>query len=117
MKYIDGYILPVPKKNLPAYKKMAQLGAKLWKKQGALGYYEAVGDDLDSMLAGIRFPATVKAKRDEVIVSSFIVFKSRAHRDRVNEKVWKDPAMNEDKPIPFDVKRMVYGGFKTLVEK
>jgi uncharacterized protein YbaA (DUF1428 family) len=98
---------------------MAQKAGKVWRKYGALEYFEGVGDDLDSKWAGIKFPRTVRAKPGEIVVFSFIVFKSRAHRDRVTAKVMKD-LMNDsaykDKPMPFDTKRMVYGGFKTLVE-
>ncbi len=119
MRYVDGYVLPVPKKNLPAYRRMAQQGGKLWRKHGALEYLECVGDDLSPKWAGIKFPRTVRLKRGEAVVFSFIVFKSRAHRDRVNAKVMKelmsDPA-SKDMQMPFDVKRMVYGGFKTLVD-
>ncbi len=118
MKYVDGYVLAVPKKNLRVYHQMAQKGGKVWRKHGALEYFECVGDDLTSKWAGIKFPRTVRVKRGETVVFSFIVFKSRAHRDRVNAKVMNDPFMNEykDKPMPFDMKRMVYGGFKVLVE-
>jgi uncharacterized protein YbaA (DUF1428 family) len=120
MRYVDGYVLPVPKKNLRAYRRMAQVGAKVWRTHGALEYFECVGDDLSPKWAGIRFPRTVRAKPGETVVFSFIVFKSRAHRDRVNARVMKDPLMNDpaykDKPMPFDTKRMVYGGFKVLVE-
>jgi uncharacterized protein YbaA (DUF1428 family) len=99
---------------------MARLGAKVWKKHGALEYFECVGDDLHPKWASIPFPRTVRLKPGETVVFSFIVFKSRAHRDRVNAKVMKDPMMSDpawkDKPMPFDVKRMAYGGFKVLVE-
>jgi uncharacterized protein YbaA (DUF1428 family) len=118
--YVDGYILAVPKKNLAAYRQMAKIGAKVWKKYGALDYFEGTGDDLESKWASIKFPQIVKAKPGEVVVFSFIVFKSRAHRDRVNALVMKDPLMNDpklkEKPMPFDMKRMAYGGFKVLVE-
>lgn len=120
MRYVDGFVLPVPKKNLRAYRRMAQVGAKVWRKHGALEYFECVGDDLGPKWAGITFPRTVRAKPGETVVFSFIVFKSRAHRDRVNARVMKDPLMNDpaykDQPMPFDPKRMVYGGFKVLVE-
>ncbi|HLD04447.1 MAG TPA: DUF1428 domain-containing protein [Candidatus Nanoarchaeia archaeon] len=118
MKYVDGYVLPVPKKNIPAYRRMAQKAGKVWRKYGALKYFECVGDDLNPKWAGIKFPRTVRAKPKETVVFSFIVFKSRAHRNIVNAKVMKDPFMDEykDKPMPFDCKRMVYGGFKVLVE-
>ena len=119
--YVDGYIMAVPKKKLPAYRKLAQMGAVVWTKHGALEYFEGVGDDLGSKWSGIKFPQTVKAKSGETVVFAFVVFKSRAHRDRVNAKVMKDPLMNDpklkEKPMPFDMKRMVYGGFKVLVEK
>ena len=117
-KYVDGYILVVPKDSLPAYKKMAQKGMKAWKKYGALDYFECVGDDMSPEWASIPFPAAVKAKPNEVVIFSFIVFKSRAHRDSVNAKVMKDPIMNDpkykEKPMPFDLKRMAYGGFKAI---
>jgi len=120
MKYVDGYVLAVPEKNLPAYRKMAEKAAKIWKKHGALQYIESVGDDLSPEWAGIRFPQTVSAGPGETVVFSFILFKSKVHRDEVNAKVMKDPSLNDpgekDKPMPFDMKRMVYGGFKVLVE-
>ena len=120
MRYVDGYVLPVPKRNLRAYRRIAQQAGKVWRKYGALEYVECVGDDLNSQWAAIKFPRTVRAKPGETVVFSFVVFKSRAHRDRVNARVMKDPLMNDpasrDKPMPFDMKRMVYGGFKVLVE-
>jgi len=123
-KYIDGFVLPVPKKNLASYQKMAEMGKKIWLKHGALDYVEAVGDDLDSKSMGMKFfpfPKMAKAKEDETVVFSFIVYRSRAHRDQVNAKVMNDPAMNDpkmnDMPMPFDVKRMAYGGFEAIVEK
>jgi uncharacterized protein YbaA (DUF1428 family) len=119
-KYVDGYVLAVPKKNLNGYRQMAQKAGKVWRKHGALQYFECVGDDLNTKWAGIKFPRAVKAKPGETVVFSFVVFKSRAHRDRVNAKVMKEMSMSdsacEDKPMPFDMKRMVYGGFKVLVE-
>ena len=115
MSYVDGYVLPVPRKNLQAYRRLAQQGAKLWRKYGALDYKECVGDDLNLKWAGIKFPQAVKAKPGETVVFSYVVFKSRAHRDRVNARVMNDPSI-KDKPMPFDMKRMVCGGFKTLVE-
>ena len=120
MRYVDGYVLAVRKKNLRAYRQMAQKAAKVWRKYGALEYFECVGDDLNPKWAGITFPQTVKAKPGETVIFSFIVFKSRAHRDRVNARVMKDPLMNDpaykDKPMPFDMQRMVYGWFKAIVE-
>ncbi|MGH2569497.1 MAG: DUF1428 domain-containing protein [Bacteroidota bacterium] len=117
-RYVDGFVLPVPKKNLKAYRRMAQAAAKVWKRYGALEYFECVGDDLNPKWATIKFPQTIKAKRGEAVFFSFIVYKSRSHRDRVNAKVMNDPMMNDPqyKEMPFDVKRMAYGGFKVLVE-
>jgi uncharacterized protein YbaA (DUF1428 family) len=121
MHYVDGYVLAVPKKNLKAYKKMASAAGKAWMKHGALSYTEALGEDLVSVKqwGGYPFPDAVKAKKDEVVIFSYVVYKSRKHRDQVNAKVHKDPFMNahcEDKPMPFDLKRMAYGGFETIVD-
>jgi uncharacterized protein YbaA (DUF1428 family) len=116
MKYVDGYVLPVPKKNLKDYIRMARMGEKMLRKHGALDYKECVGDDLKTKW-GTPFPRMMKLKPGETVVFSYIVFKSRAHRDRVNAKVMKEmEKMCESKDMPFDVKRMVYGGFKVLVE-
>jgi uncharacterized protein YbaA (DUF1428 family) len=118
MRYVDGFVLPVPKKNLPAYRRLAQKAGKVWREHGALQYVEAAGDDLDVKF-GVSFTRMMKPKPGETVVISFIVFKSRADRDRVNAKVMKDrriAKMMEKGPMPFDVKRMVYGGFKILVE-
>ena len=118
MKYVDGYVLPVPKKNLAAYRRMAQKAGKVWREHGALEFRECVGDDLKVKMAA-SFPHTIKLKKGEVVVFSWIVFKSRAHRDSVNAKVMKDPRlakMMDMKSMPFDSKRMVYGGFKTIVD-
>ncbi|HAS00204.1 MAG: hypothetical protein US57_C0007G0020 [Candidatus Moranbacteria bacterium GW2011_GWC2_37_73] len=121
-KYVDGYVLPVSIKKLSEYKKMALPMAKLMKKYGALDYMECVGDDLNPNMMGmkiLKFPQMVKIKKGETVVFSFAVFKSKAHRDKVNALVMKDPAMNDPKyanmPMPFDMKRMAYGGFKTIV--
>jgi uncharacterized protein YbaA (DUF1428 family) len=118
-RYVDGYVLPVPKKNMRIYRRMAQKAAKVWRKHGALDYKECVGDDLKNRW-GVAFPRTVKLKKGEAVVFAYVVFKSRGHRNRVNAKVMKDPVMNDptfkDMPMPFDVKRMVYGGFKILVD-
>lgn len=120
MRYVDGYVLPIPKKNLPAYTKMAQLGGKIWMKHGALEYVECVGDDLKATKWAPSFTKVIKLKKGETLVFSYIVFKSRAHRDSVNAKVMKDPSMSpdsmKDKPMPFDMKRMAYGGFKAIVD-
>lgn len=118
MRYVDGYVLPVPKKNLRAYRRMAQKAGKIWREHGALEFRECGGNDL-KVKFGVPFSRVVKAKPGETVVFSWIVFKSRAHRDRVNAKVWKDPritGMCDQKSMPFDVKRMAWGGFKVLVE-
>jgi len=118
MKYVDGYVLPVPKKNLQAYRRIAQKAGKIWREHGALDYKECAGDDLN-VKWGVPFSRTIKTKPGETVVFSYIVFKSRAHRDRVNAKVMKDPrlaATMDNSAMPFDCKRMVYGGFKTIVE-
>jgi uncharacterized protein YbaA (DUF1428 family) len=117
MRYVDGYVLPVPKKNLQAYDRMAQKAGRVWRDHGALEYRECVGDDLKVKM-GVPFPRSVRLKPGETVVFSWIVFKSRAHRDRVNAKVMKDPRLAKmmKEPMPFDVKRMVYGGFKVLVD-
>ena len=121
MSYVDGFLLAVRKNKIKEYRKMAQQGGKIWKKCGALEYFECAGDDLNAKWAGIKFPKTVRAKKGETVVFSFIVYKSRKHRDQVNAKVMKDPAMNDpkykDRPMPFDMKRMAYGGFRTIVEE
>jgi uncharacterized protein YbaA (DUF1428 family) len=116
MSYVDGYILPIPKKQLKAYRRMAEMGRKAWMKHGAVDYKESAGDDLAAKW-GTSFKRAMKLKPGETVVFAYVVFKSRAHRDRVNAKVMKE--MNEmggSKDMPFDVKRMVYGGFKTMVE-
>ena len=118
MKYVDGYVLPVPKKNLPAYRRMAQKAGKVWREHGALQFRECVGEDLKTKMAA-SFPRTIKLKPGETVVFSWIVFKSRADRDAVNAKVMKDPrlaTMMDPKAMPFDSKRMVYGGFKVMVD-
>jgi uncharacterized protein YbaA (DUF1428 family) len=116
-RYVDGYVLPVPKKKVEAYRRLAREAAKIWREHGALEYRECVGDDL-KVKWGAPFPRVVRAKPGETVVFAWVVFKSRAHRDSVNAKVMKDPriANMDPKSMPFDVKRMVYGGFKVLVE-
>lgn len=118
MPYVDGFVLPVPKKKLPAYRRMAQKAGKVWREHGALEYRECVGDDLN-VKGMASFLRLVKPKPGETVLFSWIVYQSRAHRDRVVAKVMKDPrlaTMMEPKSMPFDMKRMVYGGFKTLVD-
>lgn len=115
-KYVDGFVLPVKKSNLAMYRKMAKMGEKLWRKYGALDYKECWGDDLKASWS-MPFPKQLKLKPDETVVFSYIVFKSKKHRDQVNAKVMKDPSMNDPKykEMPFDIKRMCYGGFKVIV--
>jgi uncharacterized protein YbaA (DUF1428 family) len=118
MRYVDGFVLPVPRKKLQAYRQMAQKAGRIWRDHGALEYLECVGDDLKTKM-GVPFPRMVKVKPGETVVLSWIVYKSRGHRDRVNAKVMKDPRMAkmmDPKSMPFDVKRMSYGGFKTMID-
>lgn len=118
MRYVDGFLLPVAEKNLNAYRALALKAKKIWREHGAVQYVEAVADDLEATF-GVSFKSTIKLKPGETVIISFIVFKSRADRDRVNARVMKDPRMAkmmENVPMPFDVKRMAYGGFKMLVE-
>ena len=117
-RYVDGFVVPVPKKKLAAYRRMAQKAGKVWREHGALEFRECVADDVKP---GKRtsFPRSVKLKRGETVFFSYIVYKSRAHRDRVNAKVMKDKRiapMMDPKAMPFDGKRMFWGGFKVLVE-
>ena len=116
MSYVDGFVIAVPKKNIPAYIKIAKKAGKVWLEHGALEYRECVGDDL-KVPAGLPFPKLVKPKRGEVVIFSWIVYKSRAQRDKVNAQVMKDPRITSmcEEPMPFDMKRMTYGGFKTIV--
>ena len=114
--YVDGFVIPVPKKNVPAYLKMARLGGKVWTDHGALEVFECVGDELDTKL-GVSFPRGIKTRPGETVVFSWILFKSRASRDRVNAKVMKDKRMaTAPKKMPFDFKRMIYGGFTVAVK-
>ncbi len=118
MQYVDGFIVPVPKKNLDAYRVLARKAGKVWREHGALDYRECVAEDV-KMGKWTSFPRSVKRKPNETVVFSWIVYKSRAHRDRVNAKVMKDPrlaAMADPKSMPFDAKRMIYGGFQTIVK-
>ena len=116
MSYVDGFVLPLPKKNLAAYRRISRAAGKVWREHGALEYLECAGDDL-SHKGVVPFTKIMKLKPGETVIFAFIVFKSRAHRDRVNAKVMKDPRLaNMPKTMPFDVKRMVYGGFKVVVD-
>jgi uncharacterized protein YbaA (DUF1428 family) len=117
MNYVDGYVVPVPKSKIATYRRIATLAGKVWRDHGALIYFECVGDDLEPG-CGLPFPKMLKPKKGETVVFSFIVFKSRKHRDQVNAKVIKDPRLNKLMKVgamPFDVTRMAYGGFKPLV--
>ncbi|MBL8907905.1 MAG: DUF1428 domain-containing protein [Rhizobiales bacterium] len=118
MAYVDGFVVPVPKKNLKAYRALAMKTAKIWREHGALEIHECVADDVKPG-KWTSFPQSVKLKPDEVVVFAWILYKSRAQRDRVNAKVMKDPRlakMAEGKmEMPFDAKRMIYGGFKSMV--
>jgi uncharacterized protein YbaA (DUF1428 family) len=118
MSYVDGFVVPVPKNKLAAYRKMARLGGKLWKEHGALEYHECVADDVKPGKT-TSFPQAVKLKPGEVVVFSWIVYASKAERNRVNKKVMSDPRLAtfmDPKNMPFDGKRMFWGGFKPIVE-
>lgn len=117
MHYVDGFVIAIPKKNVKAYFAMAQKASKIWREHGALEYCECVGDDLNVKM-GLPFPRLAKLKAGETAVFSWIVYKSRSHRDKVNANVMKDPRLNgmcDEKSMPFDMKRMAYGGFKVVV--
>jgi uncharacterized protein YbaA (DUF1428 family) len=117
-RYVDGFVVPVPQDNLDSYRRMARKAGTIWKEHGALEYVECVADDVKPGKT-TSFPQAVKLKQGEVVVFSWIVYKSRAHRDSVNAKVMKDPRlapMMDPKTMPFDGKRMFWGGFKTLLE-
>jgi uncharacterized protein YbaA (DUF1428 family) len=115
-KYVDGFVLAVPKSKINAYLLLARMCSKIWLEHGALEFLECVGDDLKIKM-GVPFPKMIKTKPKETVVFSWITYKSRAHRDSVNSKVMKDSRMKnmDPKSMPFDSKRMVYGGFKILV--
>lgn len=116
-RYVDGYVLPIPTKNVPAYRKIARQAARVWREHGALQYCEAVGQDLRPR-PFVPFPRAMKCKPGETVVFAWIVFRSRAHRDKVNASVMKDPRLAgmAKQPMPFDHKRMAYGGFEILVD-
>jgi uncharacterized protein YbaA (DUF1428 family) len=115
-RYVDGFVLPIAKKNLAAYRRMATKAGKIWREYGALLFCEGLGDDLN-IKGMLSFRRLAKCKPGQTVMFSFIVYKSRAHRDRVNAKVMKDPRMGGMQgPMPFDVKRMAYGGFRTIVD-
>jgi uncharacterized protein YbaA (DUF1428 family) len=117
-RYVDGFVVPVRTKNLPAYRRMAQLAGKVWREYGAVEYVECVADDVKPGKL-TSFPQSVKLKPGEIVVFSWIIYKSRKQRDSIMAKVMKDPRlakMMNPKTLPFDGKRMFWGGFKTLVE-
>ena len=118
MPYVDGFVLPVPKRKMDSYRRMARAAGKIWLEHGALEFRECVGDDLNTKM-GASFPRRMRTKPSETVVFSWIVFKSRAHRDRVNAKMMKDrrlEKMMSKEAMPFDPKRMLYGGFKVVVD-
>ncbi len=117
-KYVDGFVVPVPRANLAAYKRMSRLCGKVWREHGALEYIECVADDVP-MGKVTSFPLSVKLKPSEVVMFSWIAYKSRAHRDRVNKKAMSDPrlaSMMDPKTMPFDGKRLIFGGFKQMIK-
>ncbi len=116
-RYVDGYIIPLKKKNVAAYKKMAKLGCKVWMEHGALDYYECEGEDIDNAW-GVPFTKLCKLKKDETLIFAFIVYKSKADRLKINKKVHGDSRMSgmKDLVLPFDLKRFPMGGFKVLVK-
>ena len=116
-KYVDGFVIPLPRKNVAAYKRMANWGRKTWMKYGALQYFECLGNDLKVPKGcGPGFPKAMRAKPGETIVFAFIIYKSKAQRDAVNAKVMKDPGMANMVKMPFDMARFLCGGFKVIVE-
>lgn len=117
MSYVDGFVVPVPRKNLAAYRRLARKAGSIWREHGALEYIECLADDVKPGKQ-TSFPQAVKLKPDEVVVFSWIVFKSRAQRDRINKKVMEDPRLAglSLKTLPFDGKRMFWGGFKPIVQ-
>ncbi|MBL8630801.1 MAG: DUF1428 domain-containing protein [Rhodospirillaceae bacterium] len=118
MSYVDGFVIPVPKKKIAAYKKMANLGKRVWMSHGALDYVEAIADDVKPG-KWTSFPQSVKLKKDEVVWFSYIVYKNRKHRDAVMKKVMADKrlaGMMDPSKMPFDAKRMIWGGFKVIVK-
>jgi uncharacterized protein YbaA (DUF1428 family) len=118
MAYVDGFLIPVPRKNLQAYARISKKAGKVWREHGALDYKECAGDDLN-VKGMVPFPRKLRVKPGETVVFSWIVFKSRADRDRINARVMKDPRladMMNGSAMPFDMKRMVYGGFRVIVD-
>jgi uncharacterized protein YbaA (DUF1428 family) len=119
MGYVDGFVLPIPRKNLRAHASISRKAGRIWREHGALDYKECVGDDLKPKGMAPLFSKMARVRPGETVVFSWILFKSRAHRDRANARVMKDPRLNEmmdPKAMPFDVKRMAYAGFRILVD-
>lgn len=119
MTYVDGFVLPVPKKNIEQYRQIAQKAGAVWMKHGALAYRECVAEDTEDKGFCKTFPAIADPAEGDTVVFAYIVFKSRQHRDEVNAKVMEDPALKEmcdEKNMPFDCKKMAYGGFETIVD-
>jgi uncharacterized protein YbaA (DUF1428 family) len=122
-KYVDGFLIPLPKKNIAAYRRMATTASRIWRKHGALEYRECVGDDLKPK-GVVSMLKSSKANSGDTVVFAWVVYKSRAHRDQVNKKIMKDPRMlammadmkKNPKKVPFDMRRMAYGGFKILMD-
>jgi uncharacterized protein YbaA (DUF1428 family) len=120
-RYVDGFVVPVPKRKLDAYRRLSRKAGRVWREHGALEYKECVADDVP-MGKVTSFPRSVKRKKDETVIFAWITFKSRAHRDRVNAKVMKDPRLvdvmgaENMKNMPFDAQRMIYGGFEVVVD-
>ena len=115
MRYVDGFVLPVPKRNVKAYRRMAQKAGTIWREHGALEFRECAGDDLKVQM-GVSFERLARLKCGETVFFSWIVYESREHRDQVNAKVMQDPRIAGNKDMPFDGKRMIYGGFKSVVD-
>jgi uncharacterized protein YbaA (DUF1428 family) len=115
MSYVDGFVIPLPRSKVVAYRKMAKLGARIWREHGALDYCECVGDDL-TIKGILPFRKLARLKANETVIFSWIVYKSKAHRNQVNRKVMKDPRMQACLEMPFNPKRMSVGGFKVLVK-
>lgn len=120
-RYVDGFVIPVPRRNLARYKRMAALAGRVWLEHGALEYYEAVGEDLSPEGVAVPFPGLTRARAGETVVFSWIVYKSRKHRDQVNKKVMADPRLQPMMPErlkdpPMDLQRMTFGGFDMLVD-
>jgi len=117
MAYVDGFVIALPRRKLPLYRRIAQQAGKIWKKHGALEYRECAGDDLKIKM-GVPFPKLARVKPGETVLFSWILYRNRRDRDRVNAKVMKDPRIERmmKVPMPFDMKRMAYGGFKVIVD-